>query len=103
MELVQGGGGMLESAGGGSRQAVTTKSRIRPTGLAGWVLGLMDRREGLKAAPHLRVLETLSLGGRRQMMLVVCDGERFLVGAGADRIDTIVAVNPVKKPMEGTC
>ena len=30
---------------------------------------------------RMELLETLQLGGRRQLMLVVCDGQRFLVGA----------------------
>lgn len=71
-----------------------------PGGLAGWVVGLMARREGLKEARHLRVLETQELGGRRQLMLVVCDGERFLVGSGADRVDTIVRIGEAAKPVQ---
>ena len=74
-----------------------------PGGLAGWVLGLMARREGLKEARHLRILETHALGGRRQLMLVVCDGERFLVGSGSDRVDTIVRIGEAAKPMEAPC
>ncbi len=74
-----------------------------PGGLAGWVLGLMARREGLKEARHLRVLETQALGGRRELMLVVCDGERFLVGGGSDRVDTIVRIGEAAKPVEAPC
>ena len=31
----------------------------------------------------MRVVETLALGGRRQLILVACGSERFLVGSGA--------------------
>ncbi len=74
-----------------------------PGGLAGWVMGLMARREGLKEARHLRVLETHALGGRRQLMLVLCDGERFLVGSGSDRVDTIVRIGEAVKAAEAPC
>ena len=84
-----------------ARRVATDKTR--PGGLAGWVLGLMARREGLKEARHLRVLETQALGGRRELMLVVCDGERFLVGGGSDRVDTIVRIGEAAKPVEAPC
>jgi hypothetical protein len=38
------------------------------------------------------MVECLSLGGRRQLMLVECSGERYLVGGGADTVETIVHV-----------
>jgi flagellar biogenesis protein FliO len=37
------------------------------------------------------LLEALQLGNRRQLFLVACDEHRFLVGAGSDRIGTLVA------------
>jgi hypothetical protein len=40
----------------------------------------------------MRVVETLALGGRRQLMLVSCWDEHFLVGGGIDSIETIVRV-----------
>ena len=67
---------------------------VNPGGLAGWVLGLIRGREARKTAKHMRVVEHLSLGGRRQLTLVVCDGQRFLVGGGADGVETIVRVGP---------
>lgn len=61
-------------------------------GLAGWVLGqwrgLRSRREVHRK--QLRLVETLSLGGKRQLMLVTCGGESFLVGGGMDSVETIV-------------
>jgi flagellar biogenesis protein FliO len=38
------------------------------------------------------LLEALHLGNRRQLFLVMCDGQRFLVGASAERVGTLVAV-----------
>ena len=38
------------------------------------------------------LLEALQLGNRRQLFLVACDEHRFLVGAGSDRIGTLVAI-----------
>lgn len=61
-------------------------------GFAGWILCLLrnwrDRREVQQK--QLRVLETLPLGGKRQLMLVTCAGERFLVGGGPESVETIV-------------
>ena len=47
-----------------------------------------------RGARSMELLETLSLGGKRQLMLVVCDGHRYLVGVGADSVSTITEVNP---------
>jgi hypothetical protein len=38
------------------------------------------------------LLEALELGNRRKLFLVACDEHRFLVGAGSDRIGTLVAI-----------
>ena len=78
-------------APGRARQAAQT---VNPGGLAGWVLSLIRGRSLGKTAKHLRVVEHLSLGGRRQLTLVVCDGQRFLVGGGTDRVESIVRVGP---------
>jgi flagellar biogenesis protein FliO len=39
---------------------------------------------------EMELVEMLSLGGRRQLMLIRCAGERFLVGGSLDRIETMV-------------
>jgi flagellar biogenesis protein FliO len=39
---------------------------------------------------QLKLVETMSLGGKRQLILVTCSGESFLVGAGVESIDSIV-------------
>jgi flagellar biogenesis protein FliO len=61
-------------------------------GLAGWVLGLLRGWRGQREMQRkqLRLVETLSLGGKRQLMLVTCGGESFLVGGGMDSVETIV-------------
>ena len=66
----------------------------RPEGLAAWILRLWTARAKAMVAAErqMTLVETLSLGGRRQMMLVDCQGERFLVGCGADEVQTIVHV-----------
>lgn len=63
-------------------------------GLAGRVLGLLRglRSERQPTIKQMHLLETLSLGGKRQLMLVSCAGERFLVGGGLESIETIVRV-----------
>ena len=72
---------------------------MQAQGLAGWILGLV--REGLFAKrqkrpsrKHMRVVETLPMGPKRHLYLVSCDGERFLVGGGAESVQTIVRVRP---------
>jgi hypothetical protein len=36
------------------------------------------------------VLETLAVGPKKQLLLVCCDGERYLVGTGPDTVQTII-------------
>lgn len=43
-------------------------------------------------ARRLRVVETLSLGAKKQLLLVTCDGEKYLVGTGAESVQTIMRV-----------
>jgi flagellar biogenesis protein FliO len=40
----------------------------------------------------MELVETLNLGGKRQLMLVVCDGKRYLIGAGGDSVTSIQQV-----------
>jgi flagellar biogenesis protein FliO len=64
-------------------------------GLAGWLLGLLRGWPGQREAQvkQMQLIETLALGGKRQLMLVSCGGERFLVGGGLESVETIVRVN----------
>jgi flagellar biogenesis protein FliO len=61
-------------------------------GLAGWVLSFVRSRRGQRGSQQkqLQLVETLSLGGRRQLMLVTCAGESFLVGGSFESVETIV-------------
>jgi len=38
----------------------------------------------------MELVEALSLGGKQQLLLVVCDGQRYLVGTGGDSVQSIV-------------
>ena len=80
-------------------------------GLAGWLIELLRGGRGKRAMQQkqLRLVETLPLGGKRQVMLVTCAGESFLVGGGMDSVETIVRLKPevspdfVAKSVDGTC
>ena len=70
------------------------KVNFEMQGLVGWVFGLLRGWRGERTAQRkqMRVVETLALGGRRQLMLVSCGDEHFLVGGGMDSVETIVRV-----------
>lgn len=91
----------------------TSRAKTSPdlNGLAGWLLGLLrglwsERQPAIK---QMHLLETLALGGKRQLMLVSCAGEQFLVGGGLESVETIVRlhgeVSPeiTAKKMDRTC
>lgn len=42
---------------------------------------------------HMELVETLNLGGKRQLMLVECDGQRYLIGVGGDGVHSIHSVS----------
>lgn len=48
---------------------------------------------------QMKLVESLSLGNKRQLLLVVCDNQRYLVGAGADSVGSIlpIAAAPVSR------
>ena len=46
------------------------------------------------ARRQMEVLETLNIGPKKQLMLVRCQGERYLVGTGTESVQTIVRVYP---------
>jgi flagellar biogenesis protein FliO len=71
-----------------------TKALPELGGIGGWLFGLLRgvRRERRAAIRQMHLLEILPLGGKRQLMLVSCAGEHFLVGGGIDGIATIVRV-----------
>lgn len=69
-------------------------------GLAASLLAWVPRaiRNGLggfgrdRSERRMELVETLQLGGKRQLMLVVCEGQRYLVGAGGDSVHSITEV-----------
>ena len=89
--------------------ATTTGPEVQ--GVAGWVLELLRGWRGRREVQRkqLRLVETLSLGGKRQLMLVTCAGESFLVGGGMDSVATIVrlkgevSLDVAAKSLDGTC
>jgi hypothetical protein len=111
--------GMLMDRGDGMRvlsgqKELSTAAAIgvpEVQGLAGWLLELLRGRRGQRETQRkqLRLVETLSLGGKRQLMLVTCAGQSFLVGGGMDSVETIVrltaevSLDVVAKSLEGTC
>ena len=67
---------------------------IGTQGLAGWIIGTLRgwRDRAVTQQRQLRIVESLSLGGKRQLMLVSCGEERFLVGCGSDSVETMARV-----------
>jgi len=70
---------------------------LRQQGLMGLLFQILIARKAAGAG-HVRkmqLLETLSLGGKRQLMLVQCGTEQFLVGGGLETVETIVKIDSV--------
>jgi hypothetical protein len=90
---------------------MVTIATAEPQGLAGWVLRLLQgwRSQREVQRKQLRLLETLSLGGKRQLMLVTCAGESFLVGGSIESVQAIVrlrsevSLDGVADNLGGTC
>lgn len=66
------------------------RKSLRPPGIVGRFMNLFasERHE----VRHMELVETLLLGGKRQLQLVICDGERFLIGVGGDSIQAMLRV-----------
>ena len=75
-------------------QTNTGNASFELQGLAGWLLGFVRRRRSARQGQQklMRVVETLPLGGKRQLMLVRCGEEHFLLGGGLESVETIVRV-----------
>jgi flagellar biogenesis protein FliO len=63
-------------------------------GFAGWAIGLLRGWTSARAVQQkqLRLVETLPLGGKTQLMLVACGEENFLIGCGPESVEAIVRV-----------
>lgn len=76
---------------------VAAENKVQIGGLAGWAIAAVQRgRRNMLARrreKQMELIETLPLGGKRQLALVVCEGRRFLVGMGAESVDAIVAAD----------
>ena len=77
-------------------------------GLVGWLVARVRdlQRKSETTRPQMHLVETLPLGGRRQLMLVACGGEHFLIGGGPDSVETIVRTTPVEgapQSQDGLC
>ncbi len=68
---------------------------IKQGGLAGVLVRLWSNRRLAKAGQErqMELLEVLPLG-KRQLMLVRCGKECFLVGGGLDNIGSIMKIEP---------
>lgn len=79
------------------RAGVTTKERVSrmADAVVTWAHSMVEamvHRGGRSRVRRLQIIESLELGNRRQLFLVACDDQPFLVGAGADRLGTLIAV-----------
>jgi Flagellar biosynthesis protein, FliO len=111
--LMDRGDGMrvLRSASQRKFNDAATTADPEVQGLAGWVFGLVRGWRGQREIQRrqLCLVETLPLGGKRQLMLVTCAGESFLVGGGMESVETIVrlkaevSLDVVAKSLDGTC
>lgn len=61
-------------------------------GIVGWLLNFVQSKRTRRYGQQrlMQVVETLSLGGKRQLILVSCGGEHFLVGGGFESVEAIV-------------
>ena len=70
---------------------------VEGSGLAGWLLalvkGLKARQESRESGKQMKVLETLALGPKKQLLLVRCGEETFLIGTGAENVMAIERVD----------
>ncbi len=60
-----------------------------------WIFARVQQaRLGAGVAKQMHLVESLALGNRRQLLLVVCDRHKYLVGTGADSVGCILAIAP---------
>src|SRR3979490_3348948 len=102
---------VLQGMGQRELKVAATTAGPGVQGLAGWVLSLLQGWRGQREVQRkqLRLVETLRLGGKMQLMLVTCAGESFLVGGGLESVETIVrlkaevSLDVVAKSLDETC
>jgi flagellar biogenesis protein FliO len=76
------------------KSSTTAKVKEART-FAGWLSNSLRELCGWQetSRKQLRLVETLSLGGKKQLMLVTYAGESFLVGGGVESVQTILRLN----------
>ncbi len=80
-------------------------------GLGEWLLRRVRaiRCEHPSTNRQMRLLETLPLGGKRQLLLVSCGSERFLIGGGGEGVEAIVrlkgeaSLDPTAEKLDIAC
>ena len=79
----------------------TTRIAGTPNGWFDRAKGMIFARFGRACVRRMELVEKLELGGRRQLMLVICDGRKYLLGAGSDGIHAImeVGITPEHSPI----
>lgn len=79
----------------GGDKEMNRKSRDSKSSLAEWVLSFIARFKSASRERQMFVVETLSLGGKRELKLVECAGHRYLVGC-ANEVQAIVPVKSLE-------
>ena len=76
------------------QNAKSTNVNVKQDGLVATLVQMWAARRaaGAGRVRQMQLLETLPLGGKRQLMLVQCGAEHFLVGGGLEAVETIVKV-----------
>ena len=77
-----------------SAKSANVPVSARQNGLVAMLFQIWTARKaaGAGRVRQMKLLETLPLGGKRQLMLVQCGSEHFLVGGGLETVETIVKV-----------
>ena len=100
MHLVDSRGSMSKAGSGGPVDRRTPAERLFCRAIE-WLVALLGGtwRDGSGVVPRrMKVVETLSIGVRKQLLLVLCDGEKYLVATGPDTVQTIMRVESVARP-----
>lgn len=65
---------------------------------------IVGRFHSASGERRMELIETLELGGKRQLMLVTCDGNQYLIGSGPGSVQAIAEMRsgafrePVPEP-----
>ncbi len=77
---------------------------VQQSGLRRWFMAIVNLLGGAGSPGsnkrHMRLIETLPLGAKRQLLLVSCDGQTFLIGAGPESVHSILPVRTESAPLQ---